>query len=257
MTLKEYVKENGALTVEAVTASEREEVHAIVTNSGIPKICYFISDRFVYIVDKGVVTFNTRTRDKTCVFSPMTAETFIQMFKKSETVLASTNKDCSKYSEHVLNCIKKLDDEEKLIEEINNMENMFKDAKIGDRVWSILKGWGVVTDTRSYDLAYPLQVKFEDDMKLSFTLDGKNTSWSLYPTLFWQEFEIPAKAYERPLPDIPVDTLVWVWFDGEEHNKRIRCFSHFEEDGNCATFDDGLSSNSTSEFIVWDNYELA
>ena len=83
---------------------------------------------------------------------------------------------------------------------------MFKDAKIGDRVWGMRYGWGVV---RSINLksVYPVVVYFdEQENPVSFMFNGKYALTDLLPTLFWDEvkFDIP----QKPLPKKYLDLII-------------------------------------------------
>ena len=75
---------------------------------------------------------------------------------------------------------------------------MFRNAKVGDRVWDFLKGWGTVIDT-SWDEDYPIFVKFDyEEFKTCFTYKGFADADDKNPTLFWDEikFEIPEKSFD-------------------------------------------------------------
>ncbi len=66
---------------------------------------------------------------------------------------------------------------------------------------------------------------------------------SVQPTIFPNEFEIPAEAYERPVerPGLTMDTPVWVWiFDswGPRH------FAGWSEDGRIKCWQDGRTSHT-------------
>jgi hypothetical protein len=65
---------------------------------------------------------------------------------------------------------------------------MFKDAKVGDRVWSITDGWGTIYNIDT-DSEWPVKVKFEN-VKDSFDYDGKEHKHECNPTLFWDEITI-------------------------------------------------------------------
>lgn len=69
---------------------------------------------------------------------------------------------------------------------------MFSQAKIDDRVWSLIDGWGIVIENYSKK-DYPILVKFDDGKYNRFTIEGKCSIFNLNPTLFWNEikFEIP------------------------------------------------------------------
>lgn len=60
---------------------------------------------------------------------------------------------------------------------------MFKDAKVGDRVWSVGKGWGVIKDTKASG-KYPLSVNFDTLSYYSYTFEGKATLKITIPHCF-------------------------------------------------------------------------
>jgi len=128
---------------------------------------------------------------------------------------------------------------------------MFKDAKIGDKLYSVEDGWGVV-EAINTDRDHPLTIQFDGCMK-SFTLNGKRYIDSKNPTLFWDkiEFEVP----KRPLPDLKVDTKVIVWKSGEP--KKRRHFKKFNEDGDIICFAHGATSWTMSGTFTWKYWELA
>lgn len=66
---------------------------------------------------------------------------------------------------------------------------MFKDAKVGDRVWSVGNGWGTVRRI-TRDEKFPIKVAFDNGDTGSFILDGKEFVDNSYPTLFWDEVKI-------------------------------------------------------------------
>lgn len=51
-----------------------------------------------------------------------------------------------------------------------NKKVTFTDVKVGDRVWSIMEGWGVVTERRTPYYSYPLVVEFDNGAHVSYTL---------------------------------------------------------------------------------------
>lgn len=74
---------------------------------------------------------------------------------------------------------------------------MFEDAKVGDRVWDFIFGWGTIYDIILDDY-YPIKVEFEKDIIRSYTLDGALFKGSKEnPSLFWDEikFEIPKRPF--------------------------------------------------------------
>lgn len=134
------------------------------------------------------------------------------------------------------------------------MTTTFETAKIGDRVWSIPKGWGKIINI-AHSSSYPLIVSHDSGGFDTFTIDGYFCSNSAMRSLFWDEVKI--EAPHKPLPDLPVDTKVLVWSDPSKKHRRH--FSHFR-DGYINTFDAGATSfsklhkNSTT---CWPYWELA
>jgi hypothetical protein len=95
---------------------------------------------------------------------------------------------------------------------------MFKDAKVGDRVWSLLHGWGKIIDVnldltgRGVDYeSYPIKAMFDDNYDGSFTVDGKfNDSKYGNQVLFWDEVKItpppkPKKIISKTILVEPTD----------------------------------------------------
>lgn len=130
---------------------------------------------------------------------------------------------------------------------------MISNAKVGDKVWSFAYGWGIIVEIR-HEFIYPIIVRF---LKTSstFTLDGKEMTNDLRPTLLWDEvkYEVP----KRPLPELKVDTKVIVWNDNE--GKYRRHFHSFTEDGKIRTWADSTSSFTalgSENYTIWSNWKL-
>jgi len=132
------------------------------------------------------------------------------------------------------------------------MFEMFKDVRVGDKLYSIEDGWGIV-EIISPCRVYPLTIRFDCCIR-SFTLTGRRYAGSQNPILFWDkiEFEIPKK---RPLPDLKVDTKVIVW-DTEGEPKKRRYFKEFNKDGGITCFVKGATSWATSNTVEWKYWEL-
>jgi len=132
---------------------------------------------------------------------------------------------------------------------------MFKEAKIGDKVFDYLKQqWGIIEGiTPSYKDRYPLKVRFKDNSFKTFTEEGK-LSYSIVQTLFWNEVK-PITPPKKPLPNLKKDTKVLVWEYGDV--KRKRYFSHFSNTGLIYCFEKGKTSWTTTNTIAWENWELA
>jgi len=69
--------------------------------------------------------------------------------------------------------------------------------KKGDKVYSILKGWGEVIEIRN-GLFYPVLVQFELDT-VSYTLDGKSDTAYIAPELYHTEpiITVPERRVEH------------------------------------------------------------
>lgn len=73
---------------------------------------------------------------------------------------------------------------------------MFRNVKIGDKVWDFVFGEGVITEISDCE-QYPLVVTFKDDVRSTFSYDGK-FHLDYNQTLFWDRFEFtpPAKPFD-------------------------------------------------------------
>ena len=87
------------------------------------------------------------------------------------------------------------------------MTDMFKDVKVGDCVYDILRGWGKVTDVR--EIAPSVRVDLDEGVWDWFYTDGKHRLEDLHPRLYWDEVDLPEPP-SKPLPDLEVDTPVLV-----------------------------------------------
>ena len=131
---------------------------------------------------------------------------------------------------------------------------MFENAKVGDRVWSIQRGWGTI-EAVGYTDTFPIFVTFDSNDRVSYTNKGKVGLFDALPTLFWNEFQIPEAALTKPLPKLEVDTKVIVWI--EPNLKVNRYFSHFGDKGQIHCFSNGGTSWSANTTSSWPNWELA
>ena len=131
---------------------------------------------------------------------------------------------------------------------------MFKDAKVGDKVWDFVHGWGEITSVEPDHTFYPIVVSYLTKVRESYTYEGK---WhkNHHPTLFWDEikFEIPPK----PMPDLEVDTKILVWYGKDKPCPRY--FHSFTKDGKIKAWSDGRSSftaRSKGDYATWSNWKL-
>lgn len=70
---------------------------------------------------------------------------------------------------------------------------MFSNAKTGDRVWSLLHGWGTVTEVDRHaklEVTVALHVLFDTGEMYYYNLDGKYSADDLNPELYWGELNI-------------------------------------------------------------------
>lgn len=143
------------------------------------------------------------------------------------------------------------------------MTTTFETAKVGDRVWCMMRGWGEVREVREggYERvggstnSYPIDVSFPSGECETYTLGGLYNDDDITQTLFWDKVVIEAPA--KPMPDLEVDTKVLVWSDPEQ--KYRRHFSHFSN-GRIYTFGRGRTSFTTLDsapVTEWPNWELA
>jgi hypothetical protein len=65
----------------------------------------------------------------------------------------------------------------------------FNKAKIGDRVWSSIRGWGVILDNRA--MHNVVLVEFVNNDQRFYNLDGTRSSSDKDAELHWEEFDIP------------------------------------------------------------------
>ena len=132
----------------------------------------------------------------------------------------------------------------------------FRDAKVGDKVWSYRVGWLTIRSiVYSPFPEYTIEAIDSIGLITSYTTEGKERICDIHPTLFWNEFEIPNEAFKKPLPKLEKDDLVWVW--NKEDDKCIRFFSHYNPNGSIAVFCSGYDSTASFNLTDnWDNWEL-
>lgn len=129
----------------------------------------------------------------------------------------------------------------------------FESVQVGDKVWSVLYGWGVVSEV-SKGSAYPLRAHFQGGVRRWYTSEGKQYKTHVSQILFWDEVKI--EAPKKPLPDLEVDAKIFVWDDPRRKFKGH--FSHFDENGGICVFMDGRTSfSSECDTELWKYWELA
>jgi hypothetical protein len=132
------------------------------------------------------------------------------------------------------------------------MSTTFESASVGDRVWSITKGWGEITKILKHS-SFPIHVKYDSTGYDTFTFDGYLIEAYIMRSLFWDEVKI--EAPKKPMPDLKVDTKVVVW--GDDHIKYNRYFAGWcELTGLIMAYDYGATSWSAAGSSTWPNWEL-
>ena len=126
---------------------------------------------------------------------------------------------------------------------------MFRNAKKGDKVWSIKFGWGTIVEIIERT-GCPVGVDFENSCRLWYCIDGRYSQNDILPSIFWNEFTIPDEAFKKPLPSIEVDTKVLVWYvnNGSTSNKHHMHFHSFTDDGKIRVFQDGRTSFTAAKW---------
>ena len=119
--------------------------------------------------------------------------------------------------------------------------------KVGDRVFDIMYGWGVVEELhQDEERSYPLIVRFPGFDTLYYTRDGKSNTSDSHPILSFTEYGFDNRfTQERP---INYEEYIGKW--GKFWGDRIQEYiiSRLER----AT-PEGFKSNTS--FILYDNFE--
>ena len=103
------------------------------------------------------------------------------------------------------------------------MKNGFRNAKVGDKVWDIMDGWGKIIEIRKDFGAYPIKVSDFENESLrteTYTWDGKSFKNHINPTLFWDKINI--KPPSKPEVQLEKDELKILLKEMEILLKEIR-----------------------------------
>ena len=104
---------------------------------------------------------------------------------------------------------------------------MEKYFKVGQTVWDLRFGEGVVTGDESLNVYYPIIVRFGFGYaEQSYTADGKHITGCLYISLFQTA---PIITPNVPIVEFEQGELVWVKRDND-YEWCARYFSHQEEE---------------------------
>ena len=130
----------------------------------------------------------------------------------------------------------------------------FMDAKVGDKVYCRLNGFGTIV-TINASKPYSIIAEFENN-KASYTIGGKLYTFSSEPTLFYVDGE-NRYCIERPIPSIsgsivPVDAKALVSDKGFENcnTKRYFAFYNFSQ-LNVHCFSDEYNSFNATCTCSW------
>lgn len=91
----------------------------------------------------------------------------------------------------------------------NSGATTFENARIGDRVWSIVSGWGYVGEIKTGSI-YPIEVTLDCGDTLSYTFGGRSSVNHEFQSLFWNVvcFAVPTqpirtmKIFGKDVPDL-------------------------------------------------------
>lgn len=76
----------------------------------------------------------------------------------------------------------------------------FDNAKIGDRVWNSVYGWGRIIEVNK-DECYGIKARFPysdiGSVTGEYTFSGEVCTEDKYPVLFWNEFHIPTDEEDK------------------------------------------------------------
>ena len=87
-----------------------------------------------------------------------------------------------------------------------------KEVEVGDKVWSVTRGWGLVTKIVKGSL-YPFVVLYDDDHRDTYTESGKISQSHTHPTLFWEEMILTIK---------PQPVYEWLWAYSRDNGNEWR-----------------------------------
>lgn len=98
--------------------------------------------------------------------------------------------------------------------------------KVGDRVYDIMFGWGIVVDLKITEYP-PLTVQFSGGRLFSYTHDGNFYDSDKVARLSFTEYDFVKGGFsqERPLPDIKVGDPIWVKQHGDEYEWCLKRFN--------------------------------
>lgn len=73
----------------------------------------------------------------------------------------------------------------------------FDDAKVGDRVFSTVYGWGKVFSVDKTDVHFPLVIEFDKNIRMCYRSDGTTNELNKFPNLYWNEVKLPTEEEDK------------------------------------------------------------
>lgn len=115
---------------------------------------------------------------------------------------------------------------------------MFRNAKVGDRVWDFIEQWGTIVEIDEKS-DFPLVVEFDNNEEEgAYTYEGKEFEVDFNPRLFWDEikYEIPKKPFslEAELRKLEViefsfdENSYLLFYDNEENSICYDCTAYLD-----------------------------
>lgn len=104
----------------------------------------------------------------------------------------------------------------------------FDNAKVGDKVFSTVYGWGKVFSVDKTDVHFPLVIEFDKNIRMCYRSDGTTNVLNKFPNLFWNEVKLPNEEEDKKpfdLVEFLRENLEPKEFLLEEHNNTIN-YSH-------------------------------
>lgn len=89
----------------------------------------------------------------------------------------------------------------------------FRDAKVGDRVWSIRHGWGEIAQI----YAGSFRVRYDNGATSGMSVMGAEYLSDTNPTVFWNEFPIP----DPPKPKRKRVVKAWIFVMRQSGDRTI------------------------------------
>jgi hypothetical protein len=119
--------------------------------------------------------------------------------------------------------------------------------KVGDRVWDTYHWeWSEVTKATPFGhLVFGERTKITSSVCINGRVNGSFAPVRFYPN----RWNVPEEAFVRPLPELAVDTPIWVYEDGGK-SWYPRHFAYWDRDGKPVVFTEGKTSHSAPGMTV-------